>query len=252
MTKRPARNSLILTGVFLMFLCGGLTDSSAQETWPHLIAPIFPQSEDLDSDLYIAVGECGNSRLDLDEYNSIGISRYGASYPVEDNEVTVHHGHVDFATGGYIVNGWIRIRYPEIHLVHAMVKTWRRSHPETPFISQVVRAAPVFRLIGEVSPRGETGISIVNPTPNLQSVKITFHQVGAFEQFQRRGYVELDKWQKASRFLSELVDLEGLERNSRGGIQGLVRIEGEEEIAVAAVGYSRATNWFHTVPVAAE
>ena len=130
MAKRPARNCFILTGVFLMFLCGLLMDSYAQEARTQLIVPIFPQSYYLDSDLYFTVGECGSSRLRIQEYTAAGTTNYGASYPVGSNGVSVHSGHVDFATGRYnIVNGWIRLLYPEIHLVHGMVKTWHRDRP---------------------------------------------------------------------------------------------------------------------------
>ena len=64
-SKRPARNSLILTGVFLMFMCGVLMDSSAQETQPHLIASIFPQIGGLESKLYFALVGGADSRRTL-------------------------------------------------------------------------------------------------------------------------------------------------------------------------------------------
>ena len=113
MSKRPARNSLILTGVFLMFMCGVPMDSSAQETQPHLIAPIFPQIGGLESKLYFALVGGGDSRralpdgtrvpgIQVDEYQESWMNpalSCGADYLPEPNNVIVHHRILSLRSG---------------------------------------------------------------------------------------------------------------------------------------------------------
>ena len=218
-----------------------------------LVAPIFPQStgykSGFDSTLYLTAGTGEKSTIRLREFNQQGASRVSIGGTILPHEVFEHEGDVGEFTGYRIENGWIRILHAERHLVHGFVAVRDQGRNLTPFVAQVVQPTRTFRLIGEVSPNGETGISIVNPTSHLQSVKVTFHQVDPFDQSQRTGHVQLDSWQKRSRFLSEFVDLSDLERDHRDTLQGVVQIEGENEIAVGAVRYVPKTQWFQTVLV---
>lgn len=262
MSKRPARNSLILTGVFLMFMSGVLTDSSAQETQPHLIAPIFPQIGGLESKLYFALVGGGDSRrtlpdgtrvpgIQVDEYQESWMNpalSCGADYLPEPNNVIVHHRILSLDVGLCTANGWLRVHYSGgIHTTHGYVLTRHEDRDDEPFITPLVRPAAVFRLIVTGAPHEETGIAIVNPTEVAQAVTVTYYQSGQPPLLTRQGKVTIDPWSKVSRFLSDLVDLEGLD-----DIGGAVRIQGETGVAVAAVRYSRKTKWFQAVPVSAE
>lgn len=93
------------------------------------------------------------------------------------------------------------------------------------------------------------------PSCVSQAVTIRFYQSGIPPLDIRESVLTIPRQSKVSRYLSDLVDLEGLEDTStplRKHNAGVVRIQGETEIAVAAVQVSEATQWFQTVLVSPE
>ena len=121
-----------------------------------------------------------------------------------------------------------------------------------PQASDLAGTQPVGDQLSEGQP---TGIAIVNPTEESQEITIRFYQSGIPPLDIRESVLTIPRQSKVSRYLSDLVDLEGLEDTLtplRKHNAGVVRIQGETEIAVAAVQVSEATQWFQTVLVSPE
>lgn len=113
--------------------------------------------------------------------------------------------------------------------------------------------APIFPQIDGLE--SSLYFAIVNPTEESQEITIRFYQSGIPPLDIRESVLTIPRQSKVSRYLSDLVDLEGLEDTStplRKHNAGVVRIQGETEIAVAAVQVSEATQWFQTVLVSPE
>lgn len=226
------------------------------DTRPHLIAPIFLDTgpHGIRSLLYFAFVGDGDSfyppddeydqtdrRFYVREYHPSGESNCVAGYPAYPNEVNVKWPTLDLAIGQCTENAWLRIRFQEVRQFHAFVETTHRSRDVPPFLTQVVAPTREFRLIA----RTETGIAIVNPTDKAQDVTVVYTHGGTPPLTSRQNTLTIDPWAKVSRFLSELVDLEDLDDPP----WGVVQVQGETEIAVAAVAYSRETDWFQTLLV---
>lgn len=223
-----------------------------------LVAPIFPQIGGLDSRLYFAlVSDKEYPRATPDDIliPGIHIEEYqetygdpargcGVDHAPDSNHVMFHHGVLDLTVGTCTENGFLLVRFRGDREIHAYVKTWHEDFPDDPFLTQAVRPAAAFRLIVE----GQmTGIAIVNPTDSDQKVTVKFYQSNSDSLKMRESVLTIKRWSKVSRFLSELFDLEGLDLP-----WGVVRIQGETEIAVAAVQISSKTQRFQTILVSAE
>lgn len=142
---------------------------------------------------------------------------------------------------------------PNPDRVHAFVKIRHERIPRPDIIVAAVRPARSFRMIVEEYEGESTGISIVNPTPRPQEVTIEFRQNNHPDYEVRKNSLSIDPWKKASRFLHEFVDMEGLEVHPGFPyVKGVVLVRGQTEIAVGAVEYSRKTDWFSAVPVKSE
>ena len=187
----------------------------------------------------------------VQEYTVDGERTSTGSYAVAHDGLTYHNTHHSL-TGPFTDNGWARIEFsPAGRVLHAVAMIWHRERPGLHLSSQVLKPAPAFRLFGELSKEGETGIAIVNPTAAPQAVTVSFLRHSPAPQRTVERVWTLEPLSKVSRFLSQLVALEGTE-DDPGAVTGLVRIQGESVIAVGALWHSREIDWFQTILVTAE
>lgn len=231
---------------------GSLKDDTGER---ELIVPLFTQADPLASYLALTEASGRNVGVEVQEYRVDGRETYGERHLIGSNAV-VHHNTHHSLTGPFTDNGWAKISFLADLDLYAVNTTWDRKRPGLHVESQVVTPASAFRVFARTTAEGETGIAIVNPTETAQSVSVTFH-----EHYPRSGRISGKTWEiearnKLSRFLSELVPLEenpDLTTTAEGiRINGVVRIQGESVIAVGALWFSRATQWFSSTLVRAE
>lgn len=220
-----------------------------------LVAPIFPEAEPLNSTLRIISSEPTQEGPAYKEFTVDGDSvRTAIHTPINEGEVDIYDGGLSLSIGELTQNGWVLVTHPHRDRLHAVVTIEHEDRPVDRFVTQVFRPGLAFWLIAEKRDQGQTGIAIVNPTRSEQQVSVEFLQYqfldgGIKKVHRRQSTLRLAPWSKKSQFLSELVDLEGLEEDRRGVIQGPLRIHGETRIVVGALYYSKRTDWFQSVIV---
>ncbi len=214
-----------------------------------LIAPIFPQIGGLDSTLLLISNGRGDTEVSVREFRENGDNNYSATYPHGDDQIQDHDGGVDIAVGRFTDNGWLLVTIDNPDQAHAVVRIGHETRSVEPFVVQTFRPGPGFWMLAERSPGGQTGVSIVNPTGESQRMSVEFVRWDLDGTQRRHSEVVLGPYVKHSRFLSELVDLDGVRTGDNGVIQGVLRIRGETRIAVAALQYSKRTDWFRSVIV---
>ena len=224
-----------------------------------LIAPIYPMSHGYITEVVVMDVAGRSSRFNADGYTAEGVRVLGdaASYSVSRNSVRAVIFEPDFS-GNWIGNGWVRLTYPSNRELQATshISSYRDGEFAFTALSSAVKPSSDFRFYGVRCDGEETGISIVNPTSQAQTVTVRFHPGWLTPVTnQRPGSIErtweIAAMHRMSRFLSELVPLEEYDAPS-GGIGGLVHIQGETQIAVGALNFSRETGFFGGAPVSAE
>ena len=243
-----------LVSVFVigLLLLQTSTVRSAEEK--ELIAPIFTQADPLGSWLSISESSGRHVVVEVQEYTVTGERAHERSYFIDRNTMVGHFSYRTF-NGPDTKNGWARVTFPDDRDLHIVSTTWDYSRHGMYAESQLVELAPAFRLFakstfeGEIE--GETGIAIVNPTSETQTVSVAFHEYHPRFKAVTEKEWEIEGGSKLSMFLSEWLPLEGTE-DDEYRVTGLVRVQGETVIAVGALTYSRATEWFETVLVTEE
>ena len=222
--------------------------SFAQEK--ELIAPIFTQVDPLSSWLSISESSGRYVVVEVQEYTLTGERAHERSYFLDRNTMVAHSAYHSFA-GPVAKNGWARVTFPDDRDLHTVSTTWDYSRRGMYAESQLVEPAPAFRLFAKSTFEGETGIAIVNPTSETQTVSVVFHEWHPRFKAVTEKEWEIEGGNKLSMFLSEWLPLEGTE-DDEYVVTGIVRVQGETVIAVGALTYSRATEWFETVLVTEE
>ncbi|MCY3776505.1 MAG: hypothetical protein OXH11_11020 [Candidatus Aminicenantes bacterium] len=227
------------------------TVSSAEEK--ELIAPIFTQAGQLSSWLSISESSGRHVVVGVQEYTVTGERAKETSYILDHNTMVNHNAYHSF-TGPDTNNGWARVTFPDdrdLHIVSTIADYSRRGTYGTYAESQLVEPAPAFRLFAKSTFEGETGIAIVNPTSETQTVSFAFHEHHPRHKIVTKKEWEIESGNKLSMFLSEWLPLEGTEGDEYV-VTGIVRVQGETVIAVGALNYSQVAGWFETVLVTEE
>ena len=222
--------------------------SFAQEK--ELIAPIFAQADPLGSWLSISESSGRYVVVEVQEYTVTGERAHERSYFLDRNSMVTYTAYDSF-TGPVAKNGWVRVTFPDDRDLHIVSTIWDYSRRGMYAESQLVEPAPAFRLFAKSTFEGETGIAIVNPTSETQTVSVVFHERHPRFKAVTEKEWEIEGGNRLSMFLSEWLPLEGTEGDEYV-VTGIVRIQGETVVAVGALTYSRATEWFETALVTEE
>lgn len=242
-----------------VYLFGFLAASSPPEGTKTLVAPIYAMTRDYSTVLVVLDAAGRASPFTPTGFTAEGIPVLGDStrQSVGFNSVKGIIFEPDFS-GNFIGNGWVRLTYPADRELRATshITTYRDGDRTFTAFCSAVEPASDFRFHGRRVDGEETAVSIVNPTGSDQSVTVRFHPGWLTPVTnQRPGSIE-KTWEIAamhrmSRFLSELVPLDEYDVPS-DGIGGLVHIQGETQIAVGALNFSRKTRFFCGIPVRKE
>ena len=236
-----------LVSVFVIGLIMLQTSTVSSSEEKEVIAPIFTQVDPLGSWLSISESSGKYVVVEVQEYTVTGERTHERSYFLDRNTMVNHTAYDSFA-GPVTKNGWARVTFPDDRDLHVVSTTWDYSRHGMYAESQLVEPAPAFRLFAKSTLEGETGIAIVNPTTETQTVSVTFHEWHPRFKAVTEKEWEIEGGNKLSMFLSEWLSLEGTEDDEYRVI-GMVRVQGETVIAVGALNYSRTTEWFETVLV---
>ncbi len=223
--------------------------SLAQEK--ELVAPIFTQVDPLRSWLSISESSGRYVVVEVREYTNAGERAHERSYFLDPNTIVAYSAYADLGIGPVAKNGWARVTFPDDRDLHIVSTTWDYSRRGRYAESQLVEPAPAFRLFAKSTSEGETGIAIVNPTSETQTVSVAFHEYHPRYKNVTEKEWEIEAGNRLSMFLSEWLPLEEFEGDEHW-FTGIVRVQGETVIAVGALTYSLATEWFETVLVTEE
>ena len=232
--------------VALYFLLG----FSAQETTKTLIAPIYSNTLNYSTGLIVTEAEGRFSPFSAHGFTAEGRPVLGdrETYSLRQNSYEWVLFEPDFG-GNFIGNGWARLTYPANRSLRALshIAVYRDGKPAFETFSGAVAPGTDFRFYGSKVKGEETAVSIVNPTGSKQAVTVRFHPKRKPTETQERSW-EIAPMSRLSRFLSELVRVDGYDPPSTG-IHGLVHVQGETRIAVGALNFSRKTGFFSGIPV---
>ena len=233
--------------------------TAAQNETTTLIVPIYNQTLDYVSE--VSMIEVGGRRVKLttEEFTGTGqVINVDDWLLIKENSVGYLSPFYDISLNTlYAGNGWARIRVPKDRQIHAVFSV--NHHEERGRSAHFIAMPPAraFRLWGrhDIRPhpsvsdwKTDVALSIVNPTVREQSVTVTFHpEIPGTVQ----GELEVPAMHRVSRFLSEVVPIRE-EFPERSSLSGVIRIEGETEISVAALQYYWNVPHSGAIPASAE
>ena len=244
---------VILT-VMLLVLAGSVvhTDPGQHTT---LIIPIYNQTRDYLSGVSMIETQGRRVKMTTEEFKENGeLVNRDDWLILKENSIEYLAPFFDI-TGNTpeVGNGWARIFVPKNRQVHAVYGAghYRERGRSVSFIARP--PARVFRFVGGYDSRPhpsvndanhDTGLSIVNPTDTEQTVRVTFHRTyprdsdGEPPTIPRtvQGTVKIPAMHRVSRFLTELVPIQE-KFPGEHVLGGVIRVEGETEISVAALHY---------------
>ncbi len=154
--------------------------------------------------------------------------------------------------------GWAQLVYPADRNLHVVARTiyyedYQAGVEETEAYFEGVEPARTFRLFAHRFTESETGVVVVNPTEEDQTVTVRFYpSVSGRTQPVLEQTWTIQRRHRLSRFLSELLPLEDEIFNHLGHVSGVMRITGETSIAVGALDFNYRTERFRSTPVVAE
>lgn len=154
--------------------------------------------------------------------------------------------------------GWAQLVYPADRTLHVVARTiyyedYQAGVEETEAYFEGVEPARTFRLFARRFTESETGVVVVNPTEEDQTVTVRFYpSVTGRPQPVLEQTWTIQRRHRLSRFLSELVTLEDEVFNHLGNVSGVMRITGETSIAVGALEFNYRTGRFRSTPVVVE
>ena len=241
--------------------------AAAQSETTTLIIPIYNQTPDYWSGVTMIEVQGRRVHVRTDTITEYGTIQAGGEVIGENSFYVMYP--VDDIGGSYVGNGWARILVPENRQIHAEFSVGHKREPRR--VARFIAMPPArsFRLWGrntddrrgpwEDGSNTDIALSIVNPTDEEQTVTVTFHRVdpsdsdGEPPRIPRtiQGELKVPAMHRVSRFLAELVPI-GEKYPEEQYLRGVVRIEGETEIAVAALQYFWGPPLFWGIPVVAE
>ena len=244
--------------------------AAAQTETTTLIIPIYNQTLDYVSGVLMIETQGRRVKLTTEEYTETGqVIDIDTWLLIKENSIGYLSPFYDIALSTlYAGNGWARIRVPKDRKIQALFSV---THQKEPGRSAGFIAAPpakAFRLSGRYDIRpdpsvndanADVALSIVNPTDEEQTVTVTFHRVyprdsdGEPPRIPRtiQGELQVPAMHRVSRFLSELVPIRE-KYPEEHTLDGVIRIEGETEISVAALKYFWNIPRSGAIPVVAE
>lgn len=258
-----------ITLVVVLLALTGSTVQKGLEEHTTLIVPIYNQTREYVGSVSMIEAQGRKVWVLTEEFMETGQLVQDGRELIEENSVGYLRPVYDIS--GHpppVGDGWARLFVPENRQIHAefSVSHQRERGQSASFIA--VPPAKVFRLWGrywflppESGPEQNTDIalSIVNPTDAEQTVIVTFHRTyprdsdGEPPTLPRtiQGGLKIPAMHRMSRFLAELVPIRE-KFPEEFSLRGVVRIEGETEIAVAALQYYWNIPYFRGIPVSAE